>query len=327
MKSLCGNTGPWRSCSLGSSTMKKENKQGYGGVFLRGLLMGICDVVPGISGGTIAFITGIYERLMRAVTAFSPQLVKDGAVWLVKRDKPSQHRFRERIRQLDILFLLALFTGIGISLLAFSKLIVFLLDTYFAYVMLFFVGLILASAKLLYESIEDHRRETVSFGLLGLLLGLSLLFLIPVRVEPSALLLFVSGFFAISAMFLPGISGAFVLLVLGTYEHLIGALHSLPGSRGDVALFLGGAILGAMTIARVVTFLLAKHRSKMLYALLGLVIGCLAIPLRQVIMEPASPSPFALLGKTACLVAGVAIVWAVHRVEKLLRQKRQSRKR
>lgn len=302
---------------LASSHMKKL----YGSVFLKGMLMGACDVVPGVSGGTIAFITGIYERLMNAIKAFSPALVKDGVVWIAKRNKATKQQFQKRIKELDLPFLLTLFAGIGVSLLLFSRVIVFLLENYFVYVMLFFIGLILASAKILYDNIADHRLTNIAFGVIGLAVGLSLLLLIPVRVEPSELLLFVSGFFGIFALFLPGISGAFILVIIGTYEHLIRALHNVRESIGDIFIFTLGAILGAFVISRLVTFLLKKHRSRTLYTLLGLVIGCLAIPSRQVIAQSTALTPLSVTLQAVCLIGGGTVVWGVYAIERRIKRK------
>lgn len=251
-------------------------------IFLKGMLMGICDVIPGISGGTIAFITGIYERLITAVRNFSPELAYDFFRYLVKRDKITFSKLKADISALDLLFLITLGLGIGSAVLLGSKLILFLLENHFNYTISFFIGLILASSVAIYKNIKDHSLKNIVFGILGLVAGLSLAFIMPANITPTVLYVFFAGFLAISAMFLPGISGAFILLILGAYEFMLSVLHDIWNQFSYFIAFLVGAVLGALTISRVVSFLFKKDKCKTLYFLLGLVVGALSIPLKDV---------------------------------------------
>ncbi|MBR9698914.1 DUF368 domain-containing protein [Candidatus Woesearchaeota archaeon] len=252
-------------------------------LFLKGMLMGVCDLIPGISGGTIAFITGIYERLIAAVKSFSPQLVKDIFSYLGKRDKKSSSALKQSVKRLDLVFLVTLLAGIGTSLFLGAHLISILLEDYYVFTISFFIGLILASSKIIFDHIENHKPATISFGIMGLLFGLLLAVLIPATVEPSLFYIFISGFLAISAMFLPGISGAFILLILGAYEFMLGVLKDIPNNVPYFLSFALGAALGAFTISRIISYFFSKDKSKTLYVLLGLVIGALGIPLRNII--------------------------------------------
>ncbi|MGM5485106.1 MAG: DUF368 domain-containing protein [Nanobdellota archaeon] len=221
-------------------------------IFLKGLLMGACDIIPGISGGTIAFITGIYERLIRAV--------KDVL----------KFRFR------DLGFLVTLFAGIAISILALSGLIERLLEGYFAYTISFFIGLIIASI------IPIYRKTRLNwYLLLGGLIGLSLSLLSPAESALGLGYIFLTGFIAISAMFLPGISGAFIMLMMGSYSYMISVIHSVDVK--PLLTFILGALAGAYFISRLMSYLLKKYKRNTFNVLLGLLIGALSVPISDLV--------------------------------------------
>ncbi|MBW2980280.1 DUF368 domain-containing protein [Candidatus Woesearchaeota archaeon] len=250
--------------------------------------MGICDIIPGISGGTIAFITGIYTRLINAVKSFSPKLVGDLFRYSIKRDKQGLSALKQDVKKLDLIFLITLGAGIATALLIGSRIITYLLENHYAYTISFFIGLILASSKAIFDHIERHHTKNIMFGLLGLLVGISLSILIPATITPNIAYIFIGGFLAISAMFLPGISGAFILLILGIYEFMLSVLHDILGKLDYFMAFTIGAILGAFSISRAVSFLFRKDKCKTLYVLLGLVIGCLSIPIKKVCQNTTS---------------------------------------
>ena len=243
-------------------------------LFLKGFLMGICDVIPGVSGGTIAFITGIYTRLINAVKNISPKLISD-----FFRDKK---KFKEDVKNLDIIFLITLGLGIITAILIGARVITFLLEQYFVYTIAFFIGLILVSSKIIYDNIKNHHLKNILFGIIGLFIGILLTILIPMEINPTLLYVFFGGFVAISAMFLPGISGAFLLLILGIYEFMLNVIRNISENIGFFIAFILGAILGMFIISRVISFLFEKDRCKTLYFLLGLVIGCLSIPIKKI---------------------------------------------
>ena len=234
-------------------------------IFLKGILMGICDLIPGISGGTIAFITGIYQRLISSVKNISP--------------------FKKNLKKVEFSFLFTLILGIGTALLIGAKLIKFLLDNYFGYTLSFFIGLILASSGIIFNNIKNHNLKNILFGIGGLIIGGIFTFLIPIEVQPSLLLVFIGGFFAISAMFLPGISGAFILLIMGLYGFMLEILQDILNNLSYFLIFVVGAGIGAIIISRGISFLFKKDKCKTLYVLLGVVIGSLGIPLKKIIGE------------------------------------------
>jgi len=249
-------------------------------IFLKGFLMGVCDLIPGISGGTVAFITGIYTRLIDAVKNFSPKLVYDIFTYPIHRKRES---LKEDIKKLDLVFLLVLMLGIGSALLAGARIIKFLLRDYYAYTLSFFVGLILASSRIIFSHIQNHDTKNISFGFFGVAFGLMFSVLVPLTITPTSGYVFLGGFFAVSAMFLPGISGAFILLIMGLYEFMINVLNNISNNISYFLLFITGALLGAFSISRIISFLFKKNRCRTLYVLLGLVIGALSTPIRKIL--------------------------------------------
>jgi len=242
--------------------------------------MGICDLIPGISGGTIAFITGIYTRLIDAVKNISPKLIYDIFTYPINKKSGS---LKEGIKKLDLIFLLTLVLGIISAFLTGSRIIKFLLQEYYAYTLSFFIGLILVSSKTIFDHIQEHNTKNFALCFLGFILGLMTSIVGHLTVRPSLGYVFLGGFCAVSAMFLPGISGAFILLIMGLYEFMINVLNDIRNNISYLLVFIAGALLGAFSISRVISFLFKKNKCSTLYMLLGLVIGALSNPLRKII--------------------------------------------
>ncbi len=250
--------------------MKSEN---YLLIYLKGILMGLCDLVPGISGGTIAFITGIYERLIKSIHNISPR----NKILLLKNiTKPKE--FSKLLVKFDFGFLSILLLGIGTAIIIGSKAIHYLLENYLVYISFFFIGLIIASSRFIYGEIKIHSNLNLLFGIIGFLIGLSLiLFNETSNSNPSILFLFFSGFLAISAMLLPGISGSYILLILGTYTYVISIIKTFSFDILNLTPFFIGLIIGFVVISRVINFLFKLDKSKTLYLLLGFVIGSVSV--------------------------------------------------
>ena len=272
--------------------------------------MGVCDLIPGISGGTIAFITGIYTRLIDAVKNFSPKLIYDIFTYPIHKKRD---RLKEDIKKLDLLFLLVLMLGIGSALMIGSRIIKFLLMDYFAYTLSFFIGLILASSKIIFNHIQNHNIKNISFGFLGIALGLTLSMLVPLTVTPTLGYVFLGGFFAVSAMFLPGISGAFILLIMGLYEFMINVLNDISSNISYFLLFIAGALSGAFCISRIISFLFKKNKCKTLYVLLGLVIGALSTPLKRILQTATFQISNVFIMVFWLLLGALLVVLVTHR--------------
>lgn len=274
-------------------------------IFLRGLLMGFCDIIPGVSGGTIAFITGIYDRLISAIAnlAFFPK-----SLFQYLTGKMSARSFARVRKSLDAPFLITLFLGIILAVILGSWGMTFLLKNYFVYTISFFIGLILVSSLFIAKEIKIYAHSSMIAGLIALLLGVSLAFILPATIVPSWWFVILAGFLAISAMFLPGISGSFILLILGVYEFMIKSIHTL--NIPIIILFLIGALIGAVVISRIISYLLKKYKSPTFSVLLGLVIGCLAVPLKRLIDVWSGQSIFLAL---VFFLLGVLLVWLINK--------------
>lgn len=286
-------------------------------IYLKGFLMGICDIIPGISGGTIAFITGIYVRLINAVKGFSLKLVYDILTYPIHRKSDS---LKEDVKKLDLVFLTTLLLGIASALLLASRVIKFLMEEYYAYTISFFIGLILASSITIFEHIEDHSTKNIMFCVLGFILGVISSMLVPLTVTPSLGYVFLGGFCAINAMFLPGISGAFILLIMGLYEFMVGVLNDIRHNIAYFLVFAAGAALGAFTISRIISFLFKRYRCRTLYVLLGLVIGALGTPIKRIAETTSFQVSNVLIMLFWCLL-GAALVVLMGRYKKSYERK------
>lgn len=246
-------------------------------ITLKGIAMGAADVVPGVSGGTIAFISGIYQELIDSINNIDLSLLKT-----IKKEG-----VKAAWKQANASFLLALIIGIGISILTFSKVITHLLATQPILVWSFFFGLIIASILLIWKQISNWKPITIVALILGIILSYYITIARPVSSPDSYLFLFLSGFVAIIAMILPGISGAFILLLMGSYETVIGTINrfreGLTEINGDIlfsallklGIFAIGAIIGLKTFSKILHWMFDHHKNTTLALLVGFMIGSL----------------------------------------------------
>jgi putative membrane protein len=227
--------------------------------YLKGIAMGAADVVPGVSGGTIAYLTGIYQRLLDAIHAAG------GSMWVALRRKGIAAAWKA----VDGWFLLALLGGIGTSILSLSKLVLWGLEYHPLIVWSFFLGLILASLRMLARDLKG------SWGALavGTALGFILSSMPAGRAELSPLFTFFAGFLAICAMILPGISGSFILVLLGAYEPVLESIHERD--LATIAIFGTGAILGLLTFGRLLRWLFQRFERVTVALMTGFIAGSL----------------------------------------------------
>jgi putative membrane protein len=243
--------------------MIKKLFSGPAGLFLKGMAMGAADVVPGVSGGTIAFISGIYEQLIGSINSFNlgtlKQLRSEGiaAAWKTVNGR----------------FLLTLFSGIIVSVVSLAKLISYLLEEHTVLLWSFFFGLIVASVFYVGKSIKAWHVSTA----IALTAGTALSFwitILPPASEPDAQwFIFLSGMIAICAMILPGISGSFILLLLGSYQLVITAVKEL--NVVVIAIFGLGCITGLLSFSKLLNWLFKKYYGITIAALTGFLIGSL----------------------------------------------------
>jgi putative membrane protein len=233
-------------------------------LFLKGMAMGAADVVPGVSGGTIAFISGIYEELLRSVSAINfstlSMLQKNGfkAVW----------------KSINGSFLVVLLAGISVSVVSLAKGITYLLENQPILLWSFFFGLVLASIFFIGKQITKWNFVTIATLLFGAFVAYYITILEPMISEGASLwFLFFSGALAICAMILPGISGSFILVLLGSYKIILEAIHSRDFQI--IAVVGLGAITGLLSFSKVLKWLFLKYKNITLAGLMGFVTGSL----------------------------------------------------
>lgn len=233
--------------------------------YFKGLAMGAADVVPGVSGGTIAFITGIYDMLLESIRRINPSL------WSLFR----QQGGKAVLQHINAGFLASLFAGIITSILTLAKLISWLLVTHPIPVWSFFFGLVLVSAAHMLRQVHGGVSfiRLVLFAV-GVAIAWGITVVSPVSVEASYLNVFLGGAVAICAMILPGISGSFILLLLGLYPAVLAAAKNL---QIDILLcFAVGAVVGILSFSHLLSMLLQKYRDATLVFLTGLMLGTLS---------------------------------------------------
>ena len=225
--------------------------------------MGIAEIIPGVSGGTIAFITGIYEELIDSIKSVDGKSIK-----LLFRLK-----FSLFWKQINGAFLLTLLLGMLTSILALSRVIVFLIDQHSFKIWGFFFGLIIASAIVIFYQIETVNSKVVVSAIIGLVISSYIALEAPSSTPNSNLFIFISGAIAISAMILPGISGSFILVFLSKYEFILNALNNFDVAV--ISIFIGGCVVGLATFSRVFSYLFKKYNDVVISVLIGFLLGSL----------------------------------------------------
>lgn len=273
---------------------------------VKGMCMGAADVVPGVSGGTIAFITGIYDELINSIKSINAASLKMfftgkwGEFWNMINGK----------------FLLFLLAGIGISVFSLAKIITWLLVAYPVLVWSFFFGLVLASTWFVGKDVKERNWKTA----LGFLLGAALAFYItvatPAETPSHFLFIFLCGAIAICAMILPGISGSFILVLLGKYFFIMEAVKTLD--LKVIAIFGIGACVGITSFSRLLSYALSHMRNITLAVLSGFMLGSLnkVWPWKETIEGvEQNVAPNAFVWQAVCLaLLGFVMVYGIEKI-------------
>lgn len=297
-------------------------------IFFRGLAMGAADVVPGVSGGTIAFITGIYARLLNAIKS-----VNFTALKLV---------FKEGIpaawKHIDGNFLAALFAGIIVSLFSLSKALKWCLEYYPQLLWAFFFGLIIASSIYIIRQVAKWNIPAILGILIGGVVAYTITVLAPTEATTAYWMVFLAGAIAISAMILPGISGSFILLLMGMYKHVLNAATEM--NIIFLLIFMMGCIVGLLLFSHILSWTFKNYENTTLAVLSGFMIGSLnkVWPWQNVLkmrvnshgeevpwlMENVLPSNYSgtpyLMYCIFLLVAGFSVVFLLERLGKNLKE-------
>ena len=240
-------------------------------VAVKGACMGAADVIPGVSGGTIAFITGIYDQLIGSINSINGEAIK----------LFFSGRFKEFWKHINGSFLVSLFCGILFSVLTLAGLMQYLLEHHPIQTWAFFFGLIVASSIFILKGIEGWNMKYVIFVILGIILGVVVCTLSPTQTPDALWFIFLSGAIAICAMILPGISGSFILLILGKYKFIMGAITGLTSgaavgeSMVILSVFAVGAVCGLLSFSKFLHWLLGRYHKQTLLVLAGFIIGSL----------------------------------------------------
>lgn len=232
-------------------------------ITLKGVAMGAADVVPGVSGGTIAFISGIYQELIDTINSFNFTAIK---IFKTKG-------FKEAFNYVNGSFLISLLAGIGLSVISFARLFKWLIEVHPILIWSFFFGLVLASIYFVGKQIKKWNFATVINLLFGTLIAYYITVMPVMQTNNQPWFLLLAGALAICAMILPGISGAFILLLLGMYKPALEAIHNFDIKK--IALLGLGAVIGLLSFARILKWLFVNYKNQTLAVLTGFIIGSL----------------------------------------------------
>lgn len=308
---------------------------GLASVFFKGVAMGCADVVPGVSGGTIALITGVYDRLIYAIKSVNLEALK-----LLKNG-----HFKELWKHIDGNFLVALVGGILISLYTLANVITFLISEYPIQLWSFFFGLIIISSLMVLRELQERNLPNILMVILGAIIAFFITSASPAETPDGLWFIFITGAVAICAMILPGISGAFILLIMGKYYEVLEGLKALDIAM--IVVFGLGCVFGLLAFSRVISWFLMHYKDKTIAMLAGFMIGALneIWPWKLVktfrmnskgeqvpfIKENVWPNVFAeqtakepyLLEALFFMALGIVLVIAIERIGKMIRERNQ----
>ncbi|APQ18411.1 DUF368 domain-containing protein [Maribacter hydrothermalis] len=289
--------------------MENRNSKDYIFISLKGMAMGIAELVPGVSGGTIAFVTGIYEEFISSINNVNLETLK-----LLK-----QEGFKKFWKKLNGNFLLALVIGMMISIFSLSKVIAWLLDDHPIITWSFFFGLVLASVIFVAKSITKWNVLAILLFIIGTASAFYITTLPPSTSSGSLPFIFISGAIAICAMVLPGISGSFILVLLGSYKTVLEAVNAKD--FGVIVTFAFGAVFGILSFARVLKWMFTNYKNATLAVLTGFILGSLnkiwpwkiiidelKIGKKEIIIDE-NISPFSFTGDNQLTFAIVAAIF------------------
>ncbi|WP_323737445.1 DUF368 domain-containing protein [Methanosphaera sp. ISO3-F5] len=261
--------------------------------------MGTSDIMPGISGGTIALITGIYDKLINSISNIKFLFLKPLLKGNITEFK------KQLLEEIDFEFFIPLGLGMVLAMILMAGIINYLLGNYAAFTYSFFAGLILASIFILYKQLDAFNIKAITITVIFAILAYIFVGLNPMQASHSLPILFVSGFIAICAMLLPGVSGSSLLLLLGQYEYMINVIHQI--SIIEIIVFVVGAGLGFMSMSRIIKYMLENHKQITVATLIGIMLGSMRVPAQHIITAPTTALPICII----IGIIGMAIVLIV----------------
>lgn len=238
----------------------------YFSLFLKGVAMGTANIIPGVSGGTIALITGIFERLINSIKSFNLIALK----LILKGD------FKGFAKHTDLYFLIVLFAGVGFAIISLARIFDFLFNEYPVYIWSYFFGLILASVYFVGKTVSKWTTGTIVSFLVGSAIAIALTFMNPAAENDDFFYLIICGVAAVCSMILPGLSGSFVLILLGNYQLV--AIDAINNLRFEILLpVLIGAVFGLLGFSYLLSWIFKRFRDLTIALLTGFILGSLGI--------------------------------------------------
>ena len=279
-------------------------------ISIKGMAMGAADAVPGISGGTIALLLGIYEELITTIGNINLSLFKE-----------LNNGFYSFWKKLNGSFLLSLIIGIGVSLITFIKLTAYLFDKYPILIWSFFLGLVLATIFVIYKLVKSWNYINLIFVITSTFISFYIGSInITAGIEVNLAYIFTCGIIAASAMIIPGISGALILVILGLYSTIINAVNNLEYDK--IVTFALGAIIGLLSFSKIIKWMFDKNSSLTYSILLGFVIGSLSEvwPWKSELGENILPSSYIgenyLFYSIILISIGFLLIFLVEKIQK-----------
>lgn len=235
-------------------------------LFFKGMGMGAANVIPGVSGGTIALITGIFERLIDAIKSFNLKALK-----LLFSGK-----LKEFFKHIDFVFLVVVFLGVGVAIISVAKLFEYLFEYYPVYIWAFFFGLVLASVYFVGREIKKWNITTILSFIIGTAVAVMISIMNPANENEAVLYLVLCGAIAACSMILPGLSGSFVLILLGNYQLVM--IESVSSLDFKILLpIVVGAVAGILGFSHLLSWVFKKFRDQTIGTLTGFVLGSVMI--------------------------------------------------
>ena len=235
-------------------------------MILKGIVMGAANVIPGVSGGTMALITGIFERLINAIKSFNLKAAK----------LLFSFKIKEFIKYTDLYFLIAVFAGIAIAIVTLAKLFGYLFENYPVYIWAYFFGLVLASVYFVGKTVNNWNTGVIITFIIGATVAIIISFLNPATENTGMIYLLLCGVVAICSMILPGLSGSFVLILMGNYQLvMIDAINNR-----DLEILLPvviGAAVGLIAFSHILSWVFKKYRDQTISPLTGFILGSLSV--------------------------------------------------
>ncbi|NOX46783.1 MAG: DUF368 domain-containing protein [Chlorobi bacterium] len=238
----------------------------YFTLVLKGIAMGAANVIPGVSGGTLALITGIFERLINAIKSFDITAVK----------LLFSFKLKDFAKHIDLYFLLSVFGGIAIAIISLAKLFDFLFTNYPVYIWSFFFGLVLASVYFVGKTVEKWNPAVITTFIIGVIFAILISILNPASENSSTIYLVLCGVVAICSMILPGLSGSFVLILMGNYQLVM--IDAVNDRNLGILIPVGiGAAGGLIVFSHILSWVFKKYRNQTISLLTGFILGSLSV--------------------------------------------------